>query len=119
MKRYESFDDFLSDQSEVNQYLVSKLRRVVNENAPRLKETVKWGNGCWLNGDLPVIFTHCEDDHTQLGFFGGSQLNDPDKLLRGDANYVRHIRIESEDDIDVDAITPIIKQASTYNYKAR
>lgn len=117
MKKYGSFDDFASDQSETNLRLVSRLRKLVNKNAPQLEETMKWGNGCWLNGDLPVIFVHCEDDHTQLGFFGGSQLDDPNKLLKGDAKYVRHIRIESEDDLDKAAISPIIIQASTHNYK--
>ena len=117
MKDYYSFDDFASDQSGVNQSLISELRKLINETSPELEETVKWGNGCWVNGKLPVVFVHCEDDHTQLGFFGGSQLDDPNNLLRGEAEYVRHVRIESEDDIDEKSLSPIIKQASTYNYK--
>ena len=62
MTAYDSFNDFEADQSQQNQTLVSKLRKLVNEASPELEETVKRGNGCWVNGTLPVIFVHCEQD---------------------------------------------------------
>ena len=85
--------------------------------APELEECVLWGNGCWRNATLPAIYIHCEESYVQLGFFGGSRLDDRQQVLRGNGKYVRHIKIESESDIDQTLFTPIIKQASTYNYK--
>ena len=96
MEKYESFDDFEASQTKSNQQLISKIRELVNSTAPELTETVKWGNGCWLNKELPAIFIHCEDDYVQLGFFfGGSKINDPDNVLRGSAKFVRHIPIKN------------------------
>lgn len=117
MDRYESFDDYYQSQSKVHQQIIEKLRGLVTELSPSLQETVKWGNGCWANTKLPVMFVHCKDDHVQFGFYGGALLSDPDKLLKGGGQYVRHVPLARTDDVNTLALEPLIKQATTLNYK--
>jgi hypothetical protein len=118
MEDYESFDDYSSAQSKQNQVIISGLRKMVADLAPKLKETVKWGNGCWLNGKLPVMFVHCKEDHVQFGFYGGSLLNNSEVLLQGKADYVRHIRIEMINNLNEDEYKSLIKEAATLDYKS-
>ena len=48
MKAYASFDTYLADRKPGHQVIIRALRRFVKKNAPSLRESVKWGNGCWL-----------------------------------------------------------------------
>lgn len=56
MKSYDSFDLWKRDQTKDNQALIQKLRKLVNDSALPLNETVKWGNGCWTKGNLPILY---------------------------------------------------------------
>ena len=118
MDNYGSFDEYLNAQSEKHQIIIRKLRRFVSQRYPDFEETVKWGNACWVNGKLPVMFVHCKEDYVQFGFYGGAMLDDPKKLLRGKGDFVRHIPIETVDEIDMDKFETLIKQASTLEYKS-
>jgi hypothetical protein len=46
-----------------------------------------------------------------LGFNRGSQLPDPERLLQGTGNWVRHIRIASAEDLKAPAIRSLVKAA--------
>jgi len=112
MKTYATFDEFVADQTTRNQKVIRVLRKFVKRVAPRLEESVKWGNGCWLKGKAPVAYAHCEDDHVQFGFFGGSALKDPKGLLNGQGKFVRHIKVVTPADINEAAFTGLLKQAA-------
>lgn len=73
MKRYGSFDEYLADQSPKNRSIIRTLRTFVKRVAPRLQESVKWGNGCWVTGNAPVAYVYSAPDHVQLGFSRGSR----------------------------------------------
>ena len=70
MKTYETFDKWAKAQAPKNRKLVERLRGLTNRVAPKLIETSKWGNGCWLKAELPLVFLRAERDHLQFGFFG-------------------------------------------------
>ena len=46
-----------------------------------------------------------------LYFFEGNTLPDPDGLLQGEGNIVRHIRLNSADDLDRPAIKKLMAEA--------
>jgi hypothetical protein len=114
MKSYESFDLWAADQDPKHRKLISALRNLVNKTAPNLSETVKWGNGCWVGKELPVIYIFAGYDILQFGFFGGSYLSDsdPKKLLKGSGKFVRHIPVQTLRDIDETAFKKLIKKAT-------
>lgn len=117
MKSYDSFDDFERDQLPEHQQIIAALREFVKEVVPGLHETVKWGNGCWVNEHLPVAFVYCGEDHVQFGFFGGSLLQDPEHALEGNGKYVRHVKIHTSQDIDRRVLSPLVEQAANMDYK--
>ena len=72
MKKYGSFDEYFADQSPKNRSIIRRLRTFVKRVAPRLQESVKWGNGCWVRDDVPVAYVYSAPDYVQFGFFRGS-----------------------------------------------
>lgn len=111
MKEYSSFDDWKTDQSRANRELINELQKLISETAPHLSTTVKWGQGCWTDGDSAKIYIHTEDDHVQLGFYNGVSMNDPEKLLAGNGKFVRFVRVHGSGDIDLQAFKDLILQA--------
>jgi hypothetical protein len=112
MKAYASFDEYLSDQPAKNRTLIRALRKFVKRTAPKLEESVKWGNGCWLKGKAPVAYVYSDEGHVQLGFFHGASLEDPKGLLEGNGQYVRHVKVRAVADIDEKAFGKLLRQAA-------
>lgn len=116
-RTYQTFDEYFADQAADKQEIISAIKQFIAKTAPDLSKGSKWGQGIWLAGDLPVAFVHVEPDYVQLGFYGGSLLDDPKGLLEGKAKYIRHVKIRSPKDIDETALAPLVKQAVKLNYK--
>jgi hypothetical protein len=112
MKAYASFDQYLAGQAPRNQDVIQVLRKFVKRVAPQLQESVKWGNGCWVQGKVPVAYVYSAPDHVQFGFFGGSALKDPSGLLKGEGKFVRHIKVRRRSDIDEKAFETLLRQAA-------
>jgi hypothetical protein len=111
MKAYGSFDDYLKDQSPKNQAIIRALRRFVKRAEPRLREAVKWGNGCWVGSNGPVAYVYSATGYVQFGFFRGSSLKDPRGLLEGMGQYVRHTKVRKPSGIDERAFAALLRQA--------
>jgi hypothetical protein len=112
MKAYATFDLYQADQSAKNRKIIAALRKLVKRIAPKLEESVKWGNGCWVMSKAPVSYVYSAPDHVQLGFFRGASLEDPRGLLEGKAQYVRHIKVRAVDEIDEKAFAALLRQAA-------
>jgi hypothetical protein len=111
MKAYASFDLYLADQPPKHRTIIRALRAFVKRTAPELVESVKWGNGCWLEGKVPVAYVYSDKDHVQFGFVHGSSLADPKGLLQGKGQYVRHVKVRKTADIDPKAFGALLRQA--------
>ena len=112
MKAYASFDEYVGDQSSKNRAIIGALRKFVKRTEPALAEAVKWGNGCWIGAHGPVAYVYSATDHVQFGFFRGASLTDPQKLLEGKGQYVRHIKLRDAADIDRRALAALLKKAT-------
>lgn len=112
MISYSSFDEWKRDQSHSNQEIINSLQSLIKSIAPNFDTIVKWGQGCFINGQSPRIFLHTEPDYVQLGFYNGSELKDKYGLLEGNAKYVRHVKVYSFEDIDTLKFTELIKQVA-------
>jgi hypothetical protein len=112
MKAYASFDEYLAGQAPRNRDIIRVLRKFVKRVAPQLQESVKWGNGCWVQEKVPVAYVYSAPDHVQFGFFAGSALKDPDGLLKGAGKFVRHVKVRNPTDIAETAFGALLRQAA-------
>ncbi len=111
MKAYASFDKYLAGQKPAHQRIIRALRRFVKRVEPKLTESVKWGNGCWLKGKAFVSYVYSGPEYVQFGFVAGSRLKDPKKLLHGGGKYVRHLRVFKPSDIDRRYFAALLRHA--------
>jgi hypothetical protein len=111
MKAYETFDLYLAAQPPKNKTIIRALRAFVKKTAPKLVESVKWGNGCWLKGKVPVAYVYSDKGFVQFGFVLGSKLPDPKKLLEGKGAYVRHIKVHDVYEIDAPTFAKYLRAA--------
>jgi hypothetical protein len=112
MKKYAGFDEYLSDQPSKNRSIIRALRRFVASVEPSLVESVKWGNGCWVKGKVPVSYVFSAPEYVQFGFIRGSALKDPKGLLEGNGQYVRYVKVRKTSDIDEVAFKALLRQAA-------
>jgi hypothetical protein len=112
MKAYASFDQYVAGQIPRNQAVIRALRTFVKRVAPQLQESVKWGNGCWVQQNAPVAYVYSAPDHVQFGFFRGSALKDPKGLLRGEGKFVRHVKVRKRTDIAEKDFGTLLRQAA-------
>jgi hypothetical protein len=102
-----AFDDWRTD-------AMKRLREVVKEGAPHSAVAIKWAQPVWeWNG--PMIWMKAYPKHVDIGFWRGTEIDDPKKVLTGDGERMRHIKITSVDDIPADALVDLVKQAVKLN----
>ena len=102
-----AFDDWRTD-------AMKRLREVVKEGAPHSAVAIKWAQPVWeWNG--PMIWMKAYPKHVDIGFWRGTDMDDPKKVLTGDGERMRHIKITSVDDIPADALRELVKQAVQLN----
>ena len=102
-----AFDDWRTD-------AMKRLREVVKEGAPHSAVGIKWAQPVWeWNG--PMIWMKAYPKHVDIGFWRGTEMEDPKKVLTGDGERMRHIKITSLKDIPADALRDLVKQAVKLN----
>lgn len=102
-----AFDDWRTD-------AMKRLREVVKEGAPHSAVGIKWAQPVWeWNG--PMIWMKAYPKHVDIGFWRGTEMDDPKKVLTGDGERMRHIKVTSVDDIPTDALRELVKQAVKLN----
>jgi hypothetical protein len=101
--------------------LADRLRRMVKEAAPRASEAIKWGMPVFeYKGMLCYIAGNAGNDgYVRLGFYKqGVYLSDPDGLLEGTGEAMRHVKIRSLKDIRSGLISAWVKRAVEINEDA-
>ena len=96
--------------------MLARLRQLVLEAAPDIKEDWKWDTPVWSQkGNVVAISAFKE--HVKLNFFKGASLNDPQGLFNAglDAKASRAIDLSEGETIDESALKDLIRAAVAYN----
>ena len=56
-----------------------------------------------------MIWMKAYPKHVDIGFWRGTEMDDPKKVLTGDGEKMRHIKITSVDDIPADALVELVQ----------
>ena len=110
MKQYTSFSEWKKDQSAENMKLITEVSVIIQNVDSTLEKVVKWGQGCWTEGKNHKLFIHCAADHIQVGFYRGAELRDPQKILEGKGQFVKHVKLFAGCDINTRVLAELIKQ---------
>ena len=72
--------------------VAAALRKTIREEAPTLREAVKWNNPFWV-GRRDVLCLQCYPDHVNLGVLRGAELAAEFPELEGTGKGMRHVKI--------------------------
>ena len=96
--------------------MLARLRQLVLEAAPDIKENWKWDTPVWSQKGN-VLAVAAFKDHMKLNFFKGVFLDDPQGLFNAglEAKATRAIDLNEGDSIDESALKELIRAAVAYN----
>lgn len=90
--------------------VVAILRRLMMETAPDVKETISYGILAFKIKHIIAVINPTKKGIT-FAFSRGAKFEDTYGLLKGIGKVSRHIKIETIDTIDKEALRYYIKQA--------
>ncbi len=91
-----------------------RLRDVIRSAAPSLVESIKWGQPVYEDNG-PVCYFRTNADHITFGFWRGTELDDPDLLLEGEGDRMKHIKIRGADEVTGEALAAWVRQGVDLN----
>ena len=93
---------------------VHALDELVRATAPKATGAIKWGQLVYDLGG-PMIFIKAASKHVTFGFWRGIELDDPNDLLEGEGDRMRHVKIREDDVPSMTQLRRWIKQAAALN----
>jgi hypothetical protein len=94
--------------------VVSELRRVVDRAAPEAKSTIKWAQPVWESNG-PFAYVKAFGRSVNIGFWRGTQLDDPAGILDGDGDRMKHVTLREGDTVRSDELRAFVRQAVELN----
>ena len=102
--------EYINNLPEDKKEIVKALREIILSVDPSLNESLKWKQPVYSKeGNICYIFP--AGNHVNLGFYNGTELKDPKKMLQGTGKTMRHIKIKSLEDIDKEYFWELVSDA--------
>lgn len=92
------------------------IRAVVARHAPAATLSIKWGQPVWEHNG-PFAWARPAKNHLSFGFWRGAEMKDPNGVLEGDGDRMRHVKITSADHAKTLPLEDFVKQAVKLNEK--
>ncbi len=84
--------DYINKATEEQIIVLEALRELVHESVEDVKEDIKWGFVVF-NKTTNFAYLRFSKKHITLGFYNIDNIKDPDNLLEGSGNTLKHIKI--------------------------
>jgi hypothetical protein len=94
--------------------LVKSVRAIVKKAAPEARESIKWAQPVY-ESEGPFAYIKAFKNAVNFGFWRGVDLDDPQGLLSGDGEKMRHVKLASLEDIDEEQFSAFVRQAVELN----
>lgn len=101
--------DYFNDATEEQISVLNELRKLIHDTVANVSEEIKWNMPVFNNGKN-FAYLRFSKKHITLGFYHIDKIQDPDNLLEGEGNTLKHIKIRSADEIRKDVISIWLKQ---------
>ncbi|MEY3444460.1 MAG: hypothetical protein RLZZ519_2741 [Bacteroidota bacterium] len=82
---------------------------------PTVKARIKWAQPVWETAEGPMIFFRGASKHVTIGFWRGAEFLDPDGLLEGEGDRMKHLKIKEKDEVAPEILVAFIQQAIALN----
>ena len=99
-------ENYIEKQKSPQKEICQKLREIIFQALPEIKEEMKWGVPTYANGKYYIVALK---DHVNLGFSLKRLSKEEQKLFEGSGKTMKHIKIHSLKDINEKRITESLK----------
>ena len=93
------------------QLIVEHARELIFEAYPSATESIKWNQLVFTVDGTDQFYVNHFTKHVNLGFMQGAALADPDELLEGTGKNMRHVKLETPEDVTNPALRRLIETA--------
>ncbi len=104
--------EYIAKAKEEQIIILETLRKLIHETIIDVSEEVKWNMPVFNNGK-DFAYLRFAKNHITLGFYNIDKIQDPDNLLEGEGNTLKHIKIKKMDEIRKNVISLWLKQITT------
>jgi len=94
--------------------VLTTLRNIINGAGGEIQENILWSQPVFTSNG-PICYLKAFTDHVNLGFWRGTELDDPENLLVGDMTKMRHVTLSSTSDIKRELFESMVRQAVRLN----
>jgi hypothetical protein len=94
--------------------VAQRLVDLVKQAVPEASASIKWSQPVFELGG-PFCYIKPAKNHVNLGFWWGVKMDDPEGLLQGTGEKMRHIKINGLDDVKPEKLIIYIKQSAALN----
>ena len=111
MNSNQQVTDYIAQAPEGQIELLESLRILVHASVEGTTEAIKWGFPVFGKTKDFAYLRHSKK-HVTFGFYNIDKIDDPNNLLEGSGNTLRHIKIKSSADIDKNLLTKWLQAIS-------
>ncbi len=101
--------EYIHKASEEQIVILEELRQLIHESVKNVSEEIKWGFPVFASGK-DFSYLRFSKKHITLGFYNIDKIKDPDNLLEGEGNTLKHIKIKSKDETRKEVISLWLNQ---------
>lgn len=110
-KRDAQIENWMNVHSDILGSIAASWFKVLRSCGDDVHEILHDGQPTACVEDVAFAYVDVHKLHVNVGFFNGSELNDPDRLLGGTGKYMRHVKLSPGKAINEDALIKLINAA--------
>jgi len=84
------------------------LRKLIHESVSGVTEEIKWGFPVFAK-TKDFTYLRFSKKHITLGFYNIDKIDDPENVLEGSGNTLKHIKIKNKTDFDEKLLSKWLK----------
>lgn len=101
--------EYIGNATEEQIVILKALRKLIHDTVDNISEEIKWGFPVFSQ-TKDFAYLRYAKKHITIGFYNIDKIQDPDNLLEGEGNTLKHIKIKSKDEIDSKIISQWLKE---------
>ena len=107
-------DSYIANLNDWQADIVTEIRQIILETVPDADESIKWAQPVYeVNG--PFAYIKAFKNSVNFGFWRGVDLEDPDGLLQGSGEKMRHFKLTNREQVNKPIFSNYIQQAVKLN----
>ena len=113
VRRHQKVDAWLRDHVDELGVIAGRWFEVMRNRGEDVSELLHDGYPTACVQDAAFAYVGAFKFHVNVGFFRGAELIDPEQLLEGTGEYMRHLKLKPGKDVNESALLELIELAYT------